>query len=140
MSGPYDDIIGLPHHISTKHPAMSRAKRAAQFMPFKALTGYDAAVIETARLTDSRIDLNEDAIAALDEKLRILADRAAEHPDITVTFFLPDEKKDGGAYISAAGVLKRINEYERIIVLMNGDRIAIGDVLDIESGVFRDLP
>ena len=139
MSGPYDDIMGLPHHVSPKHPQMPRAKRAAQFMPFKALTGYDAAVIETARLTDSRIDLGEEAIDALDEKLHILTARTAEHPSITVTFFRPDERKDGGAYVDITGALKKIDEYERVIVLMSGEKIPSGDVLDIEAAVFAGL-
>lgn len=132
MSEPYDDIINLPYHVSTTRPQMSRANRAAQFSPFAALTGYDSAIKETARLTDERIELGESTIADLDMKLLMLLDRIAEYPEIAVTYFQPDEKKDGGAYVAATGVLKKIDDYERAIVFIDGKMIAIEDILEIE--------
>lgn len=139
MSGPYDDIIRLPHHVSATRPQMSRENRAAQFSPFAALTGYDAAIRETARLTDARMELNEDTLAALDMKLGILADKLDDHPEIAVTYFQPDEKKEGGAYGIAAGMLKKIDDYARVLVFMDGKRIAIENILEIEGAMFKSL-
>lgn len=139
MSGPYDDIIHLPHPVSPTHPQMSIANRAAQFSPFAALTGYDAAVAETARLTGERIALEEDARDVLDQKQRILADVVDDHPEIAVTYFQPDAKKDGGAYVTVTGALKKIDEHERYIRLMNGQKIAIDDILDMECDLFGYL-
>jgi len=139
MTGPYDDIINLPHHVSVTRSQMSPVNRAAQFSPFAALTGYDAAINETARLTDERIELDEDIITALDMKLRMLADVITDHPEIAVTYFQPDEKKDGGAYVTVAGVLKKINDHERFIVLMNGEKILIEDIQDIQCELFKAL-
>lgn len=138
-SGKYDDIIGLPHHVSATRPRMSLENRAAQFTPFKALTGYDDAIDETARLTDERIELAEGAIADLDMKLAILADMMDSHPKIAVTHFRPDEKKKGGAYVTVTGAVKKIDDVERVIILINGDRIAIADILELESPLFETL-
>ena len=99
MTGPYDDIINLPHPTSAKHPRMPLSDRAAQFAPFAALSGHSAALVETARLTDQRMELDEDARAALDSKQQLLLERIKERPEITVTWFQPDAKKDGGRYI-----------------------------------------
>lgn len=139
MSEPYDDIINLPHHVSTTRPQMSRENRAAQFSPFAALTGYDTAIRETARLTDARIELDENAIAVLDMKLRMLADEMKQRREVEVTYFQPDEKKEGGAYVTATGVLKKIDDYARVLVFMDGRRIAIEDILEIECEVFKSL-
>ena len=139
MSGPYDDIIGLPHHVSATRPRMSLENRAAQFTPFKALTGYEDAIEETGRLTGRRIELAEGAIEALDMKLAMLADMMDDHPHIAVTYFRPDEKKQGGAYVTATGAVKRLDEVERVIVMMNGEKIALADVLDIEGELFEAL-
>ena len=139
MSGAYDDIIHLPHHVSATRPHMSLENRAAQFTPFKALTGYDDAIEETGRLTGERIELAEGAIEALDMKLAMLADLMDEHPHIAVTYFRPDEKKQGGAYATATGAVKKIDEVERAIVMMNGEKIALADVLDIGSEIFEAI-
>jgi hypothetical protein len=117
---------------------MSRLNRAAQFAPFAALTGYDAAVKETARLTEGRIELGESAIAALDLKLSMLSDMIADHPEVAVTYFKPDDKKDGGAYVTATGTVKKIDDYERAVVLLSGDKIKIEDILDIECELFEE--
>lgn len=139
MSGPYDDIIHLPHHTSTTHPRMSRENRAAQFSPFAALTGYDAAIAETGRLTNERVELAQGAAAALDAKLALLADMAADHPEVTVTYFRPDEKKQGGAHVAITGMVKRVDDVERTIFLASGEVIPITDILDIESALFKGL-
>ncbi|MDL2225044.1 hypothetical protein LJC20_02400 [Eubacteriales bacterium OttesenSCG-928-M02] len=136
MSGPYDDIIDLPHHVSSKHPQMPRENRAAQFAPFAALTGHDAAIKETARLTDRKIELGECDIADLNMKLNMLADMVNEHPEITVTYFRSDEKKEGGAYVSITGTLKRIDDYEHAIVFIDGTVIVIDDIIEIDGEMF----
>jgi hypothetical protein len=127
----YDDIIHLPHHQSTKHPHMARADRAAQFSPFAALTGYDAAVQETARLTTQRIELDEDEKAALDKKLRALIDRIDQHPEVSLTYFQPDEKKSGGAYVTETGTIKKYDAPERTVVLDSGTLIPVEDIVSI---------
>ena len=131
--GRYDDIIDLPHHVSTTHHRMSMLERAAQFQPFRALTGYEDAVRETARLTDDRVELTEDEKALLDGKLQRLADNLASHPLVTVTYFQPDKKKAGGAYVTAAGGLKKIDDFTSTLLLTGGERIPIENIVDIQS-------
>ena len=139
MTGPYDDIINLPHHTSSKHPRMPLADRAAQFSPFAALSGHSAAIMETGRLTDRRIELDEDTKSALDFKQSILADRIAEQPDVSITWFLPDNKKDGGQYITSVGRLKKIDDCKRLLCLIDGTEIPMDDILELGSDCFRDL-
>ena len=129
----YGDIIDLPHYISKTRPQMSMVDRAAQFSPFSALTGYDAAVTETARLTDEQAELDEGRIAALDERLQGVRDRIVkgERPEITVTYFQPDEKKSGGSYVTVVGKVKRVDEYARVIEMMAGNRISIDRIHEI---------
>ena len=135
----YADIIDLPHHTSRTRPRMSVSARAAQFSPFAALTGYGAAVDETARLTDDRIVLDENAKAMLDGKLQIIAEHIAEHPEVTITYFEPDKKKSGGAYVSVTGRVKEIDEYERIVRLCDGVKIPIEQIYGITSVLFAEL-
>lgn len=137
--GQYDDMIYLPHHQSQTRAHMSLHDRAAQFAPFAALTGYGAAIHETARLTESRIELTESEKADLDLRLQMLTDHLSDHPEITVTYFLPDERKDGGAYVDHTGIVKRLDIYERLIVMKDGTLIPIEDVCHIESPLFRTL-
>lgn len=139
MSGKYDDIIGLPHPTSARHPRMPISDRAAIFSPFAALSGHSAALAETARLTDQKIELDEDTKAELDRKQAILREHLTEQPEITVTWFQPDERKDGGAYVTVTGRLKKIDETERALVLLDGTRIPLEDVVGLESGCFRGL-
>ena len=133
MNGPYDDIIDLPHHISKTRPHMSAIDRAAQFSPFAALTGHSAAIKETARLTDKRPELDEHAKAVLDMKQSIIAQELSSQPEVKITYFVPDERKSGGEYVTVAGELKRIDEHERVLVLTTGERIPFDDIIDIES-------
>ena len=134
----YADIMNLPHHISATRPQMSMMERAAQFSPFAALTGYDAAISETGRLTGRKIELNEDALALLNMKFQMLALSLEDEPEVTFTYFKPDERKDGGAYVDVAGVVKMMDEHERVIVMRDGTRIPVEDVWDIEGRMFSD--
>ena len=139
MSGQYDDIIQLPHHVSLTRPQMPMQDRAAQFSPFAALTGYDAAVKETARLTDKKIELDEEALTFLNRKYQILVDRLDERSEVIITYFKPDAKKSGGAYVEIAGAVKKVDDFERIIVMMDGTKLPMDDVLDIEGEIFTEL-
>ncbi|MCD8005492.1 MAG: YolD-like family protein [Oscillospiraceae bacterium] len=136
MKNPYEDIINLPHHVSKTHPQMSMQDRAAQFSPFAALTGYDDAIDETARLTGKKLELGEEAKEILDRKLQYLQSIISEQPEISATYFVPDEKKDGGEYVTVNGRLKRIDEYERVLVLTDGKKILMEEIIDIKSELF----
>lgn len=135
----YDDIINLPHYKSKTHPRMSMHQRAAQFSPFAAVTGHDAAVKETERLTDKRIDLDERQKVELDEKLQIISENLGQNPEVKFTYFEPDQKKDGGAYITVSGFIKKIDVYEKKIVLQDGQKIEINQIYDISSDVLEKL-
>ena len=136
---PYEDIVDLPHHVSPTRPRMSRADRAAQFSPFAALTGHDAAVRETARLTDRRIETAEDKRQELDLKLQLLTQVLPSQPEVTVTYFVPDARKQGGAYVSVSGNLRRIDSRRRILLLAEGTTIPADDVVELESPIFTSL-
>ena len=137
MSGPYDDIINLPHPTSQRHPRMPIHDRAAIFSPFAALSGHGAAIAETARLTEQRIELDEDTRAELDRRQAILLEHISERPEVTITWFRPDERKEGGAYVTTTGRLKKIDQVERILVLMDGTNIPLEDVAALESDCFQ---
>ena len=129
----YNDIINLPHHVSADRPHMSMANRAAQFSPFSALSGYVESVRETARLTDTRIDLDECAKAALDAKLQAIQSRLPEQTRVSITYFAPDARKSGGAYITAAGNVRKIDGVRHIVQLADRTEIPIEDMIDIEG-------
>lgn len=131
MTNPYDDIINLPHHRSAAHPHMSAHDRAAQFSPFAALTGYDSAIAETARLTDTRIELDEYSKTDLNERLSIIQEEIDDEPEVTITYFQPDRQKSGGAYITVTGYVKKIEDYERTVVMQDATKIPIDDIIDI---------
>ncbi len=133
MSGPYDDIINLPHPTSIKHPQMSIQDRASIFSPFAALSGHAGAIAETARLTEQRMELDEDTKAELDRRQAILLEHIREQPEITVTWFQPDERKEGGAYLTTTGRLKKIDPIEQTLVLLDGTSIQLEDVFNLES-------
>ena len=136
-SSPYDDIIYLPHPVSTKHPQMSVTDRAAQFSPFGALTGYDAAIKETARLTEERVELDEEEKLRLDDKLRMIQEVIIEQPELLVTYFQADSRKSGGCYITISGFVKKIDVYEQVLVLTEGIQIPIRDIYEIEGELFN---
>ena len=135
----YADVFNMPHHMSTKRPQMTRLDRAAQFAPFAALTGHDAAIKETARLTDQRVELDEGTKSILNEKLQMALDFAETEPEITVTHFVEDKKKSGSAYVEFTGVIKRIDEYERTVVFTDKTKISIDDICAIEGDIFNGL-
>ena len=132
MSNKYDDIINLPHHISKKHPQMTLEARAAQFAPFAALTGYDDEVKETARLTNRRIELDDEAKSILDNKIQIILEQISQRPTVSITYFLPDTKKAGGEYVTITGTIKKIDGYNQVIVLENRIEIPINEIIDID--------
>lgn len=135
----YDSIINLPHHVSTKRPQMAMLDRAAQFAPFAALTGYDAAIKETGRLTDDKIEMSEEHLTVLNTKYQILIDLLDEKNEVIFTYFLPDEKKDGGAYVTKQGIVKKVDDYERLITLYDGTKIPMENVLTIEGDIFDTI-
>jgi hypothetical protein len=139
MSGKYDDIIHLPHPTSKKYPRMSVRDRAAIFSPFSALSGHGAAIAETARLTDQRMELNEDAKVELDRRQAVLLEHIGEQPEVTVTWFRPDDRKEGGIYVTTVGRAKKIDEFKRILSMVSGQKIVLDDIVQIESQLFYDL-
>lgn len=139
MMNPYDDIINLPHHTSTSRLRMSVYDRAAQFSPFAALTGYDSAITEMARLTDTRVELDEYSKADLNEKLCIIQEQMDKQSEVSITYFQPDKKKSGGAYITAIGCVKKIDEYGRTVVMRDATKIPIEDILEIDGMLFGTL-
>lgn len=136
----YDDIIDLPHHVSETHPRMSLYDRAAQFSPFAALTGHEAAIRETARLTDRRLELDEDSRRILDEKLQLIQRWRREGKSIvlSVTYFQPDERKSGGSYVTVKGKVKKIKEYEKKLILEDDREISIENIIEIAGEEFRE--
>ena len=135
----YADIINLPHHELTTRQRMPLINRAASFSPFAALTGYDETVKETARLTDARIELDEGTKEVLNDKLRLAVDLSEKNPEVSITYFLPDKRKAGGAYITTKAVIKRVDEYDRVVVLSDKSTIPIDDIAEIEGDIFKDL-
>ncbi|MEG0485253.1 MAG: hypothetical protein RR576_07380 [Oscillospiraceae bacterium] len=133
----YDDIINLLHHVSTAHPQMSILDRAAQFSPFAALTGYDDAVKETARLTDTKIELDEYEKTILNERLRLVTDCIEEYPEITITYYKPDSRKNGGAYITVTGCVKKIDDFEKTVYMTDGMVISIEEIFEIEGDLIQ---
>ena len=133
----YDDIINLPHPEPTIRPRMAMENRAAQFSPFAALTGYDEATREEARLVDIKQELSEDMKDMLDAKLAIIEQHIKEQPEISVTYFQPDEKKTGGRYKTVSGNVKKLDGVEHVIIMADGTKIPIGDVRLIGGDLFR---
>ena len=136
-SDKYKDIINLPHHQSKRRPRMSMIDRAAQFSPFAALTGHNDAIIEMARLTDRKIELDEGTKSVLNEKIQMISDYLSEMPTVTFTHFEPDIKKDGGAYLKTTGTVKKIDDYNKEIYLIDGTIILIEHIYEIESELFK---
>ncbi len=132
----YDDIINMPHHVSSKHPQMSLYARSAQFAPFAALTGYEDAINETARETSQKIEIDDESKIILDSKLQILTDKIKQKPEILFTYFVKDQKKEGGKYITITGIVKKIDMYEGCIYLMDNTTIPLNDIIDISGEIF----
>lgn len=135
----YADIIDLPHHQSDTRPKMSNYDRAAQFSPFAALTGHADSIKETARLTDEYSEPSEEMKAIMNEKILFLMEQLENQPEITITFFKPDDKKQGGAYITITGVVNKIKTYERQIQMTTGDLIPIDMIFGIDGEIFSRI-
>ncbi len=136
MTDNYDDIIHLPRHVSKRHPQMSLYNRAAQFAPFSALTGYGDTIAETARQTNPKIEMMEDDRQLMDRKLSILTTCLEEEPTITITYFQPDGRKDGGQYLTITSVVKAIRTNERIIMMKDRTKISIDAIVGLEGEMF----
>lgn len=134
---PYEDIVNLPAHISDRYPQATMAERAARFSPFAAIAGYEDMVREEARVTEKRRELGEDEKSMLDERLRLLAAEQEREPTVTLTYFVPDQKKDGGAYLRRTGVIVSVDRIRREIRLKDGSRIPLDDIFGIETGLFE---
>ena len=130
---PYEDIVDLPHHVSRKHPQPTMADRAARFTPFAAITGYEEMVLEEARVTDDRIEMDESSKAALNEKLNMILEFIDEQPEVSITYFEPDKRKAGGAYVTVTGTVKRIDEYEHLVIMTDGKKINIDEIYNLQS-------
>ena len=135
MKHPYDDIIDLPHHVSERHPQMSMYNRAAQFAPFAALTGHDAAITEAARLTDAELELSESDAEVLNRKLAYLQS-LDEKPTISVTYFVPDDKKEGGSYHTATGIVKSVEPDKGVLQFEDGTGVPVIRIKDIDGECF----
>ena len=135
----YDDIIKLPHHVSKRHPQMGIMARSAQFAPFAALSGYDEAVKETARLTDKRLEIDDGLKSILNNKLQYILENININPEIIFTYFVYDKKKTGGKYIEKIGVVKKIDLIEKYIQLTDKSKIPIEEIIDINGEIFNDL-
>ena len=134
----YDDIINLPCPTSKRHPRMPMIDRAAQFAPFAALTGYDDAITETGRLTGEKLDLSDETKERIDLKINYLIENE-ENPDVTITYFVPDKKKAGGEYVTITDKIKKIDQYEHILIMEKGTKISLFEILAIESEIFDKL-
>ena len=139
MMNLYDDIINLSHHTSPLRLRMSAHDRAAQFSPFAALTGYGSAITETGRLTDKKVELDEYSKTDLNEKLSKIQDQIDELPEVIITYFQLDKKKSGGTYITATGCLKKIDAYERTLIMQDDTKIPIDDIFEIYGELFGTL-
>lgn len=138
MSGKYDDIIGLPHHVSETHAQMPLSKRAAQFAPFAALTGYEEAVKEAARLTEMKTELTDEARLALGDKLSQAVSDVNRGSSVDITYFVPDRRKDGGEYVTVSGTIKRIDHYTGCVIMSSGLKISMDDICSIDGDFFEE--
>ena len=127
----YDDIINMSHHISKKHPRMSLENRSAQFAPFAALTGYEDEVEETARITDKRIEITDEIKSKINMKLQIIQEKINTKPKVTIKYFIPDNKKEGGSYKTVTSNVLKIDQYKKLVVLKDNTKIFISDIINI---------
>lgn len=137
--GNYDDIINLPHHVSAVHPRMSAIDRAAQFSPFAALTGHGAAISETARLTETKPELDETKKEELDARLQVIRECLSMQPEIAITYFVPDARKDGGSYLRTAGTVKKLDDIGHEVIMADGMSIPMDAIYEIEGSILEDI-
>lgn len=138
-SSPYEDMFSLPHHVSAKHPQMSQLKRAAQFSPFAALAGYEDAIVETARLTECQAELDEEKQQNLNQILTSLKQCIDTHPPVEITYFVPDTRKSGGAYVTVSGTLTKIDTYQKYLLLEPYCQIPLESIYEITSSAISDF-
>ena len=129
--GKYDDIINMPHHISKKHPRMSLENRSAQFAPFAALTGYEDEVEETARIKDKKIEITDEIKSTINMRLQIIQEKINTKPKVTIKYFIPDNKKEGGSYKTVTSNVLKIDQYKKLVVLKDNTKIFISDIINI---------
>ena len=134
----YDDIISLAHYEPIRHPRMSTESRAAQFAPFAALTGYDAAVKETARSTDKRIEIDEGLKIIINNKLQVILDNIKDKPKVVFTYFIYDKKKSGGKYITVTGNVSKIDNVNSCVILTDKTKIPINEIINITDNILRN--
>ncbi len=134
----YEDIINLSRPKS-KHPQMTLEQRSAQFVPFAALTGYEGQIKETARLTDKKLELDEETKSILDTKIQIIKEKLNKRPQIGITYFVPDNKKEGGKYITITNSIQKIDEYNNMILMSNNIKIKIDEIIDIQGDIFNEF-
>ena len=135
----YDDIINMPRHISKTRPQMSLYQRSAQFAPFAALTGYEGQVKETARLTDRRIELDEEMKLILDLKIQVIKEMLSDNPEVEITYFIPDTRKYEGKYVTIINNVKKIDSYNEHIIMQNNLKIEIKEIININSNIFKNI-
>lgn len=135
----YDDIINLPHPVSRKHPRMPLRDRAAQFAPFAALTGHEAAINETVRQTDERISLSENVIDEINHRLNIIAKTIDAPKKVSIVYFVPDDRKKGGIYEEHEGLVKQIDEYKKVLIMTDDTKIPIEQIVDIKGDIFEEI-
>ncbi len=133
MTNKYDDIIHLTRPVSKKHPPMPMEDRAAQFASFAALTGHSEAIKETARLTDEMIELDEDAVARINEQLKLIQSNLGSDMEVSITYFVPDERKEGGSYVNIEGIVKKIDSYQKILKMQDGTTVNIEQIRDVST-------
>ena len=136
---PYGDSVNLPRPVSKKHPEPPLSERAARFAPFAAISDYEEMVLEEARVTEEKIELDESALTILNEKLNILQNNLSQSPEITVTYFAPDKKKAGGAYVNISGTVRQIDVYSKLLILENDKKIRIENIYKLDGDIFRSL-
>ncbi len=139
MSGKYDDIINLPHHVSSTRPHMPISDRAAQFSPFAALTGYGAAIKETARITQKKQCIDEQFREEIISRLQMLLETLSARHEVSITYFVPDKKKEGGEYFTITGCLEKFNEFEQVIIMTGGMKISVPDIIAVKGAVFEEI-
>lgn len=137
QTGPYEDILHLPHHVSSRRPQMPMADRAAQFSPFSALTGYEEVIEETGRFTEERPVLGEEDIQLLNRRFQLLLKREKNPVPVTITYFLADKTKAGGTYMTASGFIEKIDILNRVITMSQGIHIPMDDILALEGELFE---
>ena len=134
----YDDIINLPHYEPQRHPRMSIESRVAQFAPFAALTGYEDAVKETARITDKRIEIDEGLKIIINNKLQVILDNIKDKPKVTFTYFIYDKKKSGGKYITITGNVSKIDMVNGYVILTDKTKVPINEIINITGDIFTN--